>query len=93
MRRAIPVLGLAALAACSQQAPDPRPVETEVPEELRAPKMVEPVDKTDGTAMAERVAVMGVLNKRNNLSQTFEMKPGEARRWGDVIGAARIERQ
>lgn len=85
MRRALPVLGLAALAACSQQAPDPRPVETEVPEELRAPKMVEPVDKTEGTPMAARVAVMGVLNKRNNLSQTFEMKPGEARRWGDVI--------
>lgn len=85
MRRALPVLGLAALAACSQQAPDPRPVETEVPEELRAPKMVEPVEKSEGTPMAERTAVMGVLNKRNNLSQTFEMKPGEARRWGDVI--------
>lgn len=84
-KAAISLLTAAALAACSRQPPDPRPIETEVPEELRAPRMVEPVDKASGTPMKDRVAVIGVLNKRNNLSQTIEMKPGDARRWGDVI--------
>lgn len=78
-------LAAGALAACTQDAPDPRPVETEIPEELRAPKMIEPVEKSSGTPMQDRVAVIGILNKRNNLSETFEMKPGEANRWGEVI--------
>ncbi len=85
MRRAVAVLAVVALAACSQEPPDPRPANTEVPEELRAPKMVEPVEKSVGTPMKDRVAVIGVLNKRNNLSHTFEMKSGEAKRWNDVI--------
>jgi hypothetical protein len=37
------------------------------------------------TAMAERVAVIGFLNKRNGLWRDIEMKPGEARRIGDVV--------
>ena len=82
---ALAIVPAIALAACSQQPPEPRPVETEVPAELRTPRMIEPVDTSAGTAMKDRVAVIGVLNKRNNLSQTFEMKPGEARRWDDVI--------
>lgn len=35
--------------------------------------------------MDQRVATIGLLNKRNNLSQDLNMKPGEARRIGDVI--------
>lgn len=35
--------------------------------------------------MAERVAIIGLLNKRNNVSQDFEMKPGEERVVDDVI--------
>lgn len=85
MRWVSVLLAPAVLAACNQAPPEPRPVETEVPEALRAPRMIEPVDKSVGTPMKDRVAVIGVLNKRNNLSQTFEMKPGEARRWDDVI--------
>jgi hypothetical protein len=84
-RTALAIGATGALIACTQQAPEPGPVETEVPEELRAPQMVEPVEKSVGTPMQDRVAVIGVLNKRNNLSQTFEMKPGEARRWDNVI--------
>lgn len=84
-RGAAALLPLAALAGCSKAPPAPRPVETEVPQELRAPRPIEPAVKTSGTPMKDRVAVIGVLNKRNNLSQTLEMKPGEARRWGEVI--------
>ena len=74
-----------ALVACSKGPPPPRAVETEVPENLRAPQLPRPVGAGEGTPMNDRVAVIGVLNKRNNLSRDFEMKPGEARRWGDVI--------
>jgi len=35
--------------------------------------------------MAERVATLGLLNKRNNISRELEMHPGETRRVGDVV--------
>jgi hypothetical protein len=82
---AIALPALAALGACSKGPPPPRAVETDIPENMRAPTVVRPVDAGEGTPMKDRVAVMSVLNKRNNLSRDFEMKPGEARRWGDVI--------
>jgi hypothetical protein len=37
------------------------------------------------TPMNERVAVVGLLNKRNGASQDVTLKPGEAKRVGDVI--------
>jgi hypothetical protein len=37
------------------------------------------------TPMAERVAVLGLLNKRNGISQALTLKPGQAVRVGDVI--------
>lgn len=40
---------------------------------------------TQGTAMADRVAVIGVLNKRNGESREIALKPGQAMRVGDVI--------
>lgn len=85
VRVSLVLVGALALAACNQAPPETRAVATDVPEEMRAPKMVQPVDPSVGTAMEDRIAVIGVLNKRNNLSQNFEMKPGESRRWGDVI--------
>jgi hypothetical protein len=41
--------------------------------------------QVSGTPMAERVAVVGVLNKRNGLTRDLNMKPGEALRWGTAI--------
>src|SRR5690606_2377606 len=38
-----------------------------------------------GTPREQRVATLGLLNKRNNLTQDIEIKPGETRRIGDVI--------
>lgn len=38
-----------------------------------------------GTPMEERVATIGLLNKRNNLSQDIELKPGEEQTIGDVV--------
>lgn len=37
------------------------------------------------TPMAERVAVIGLLNKRNGLSRDITLKPGQAVRVGDVV--------
>ena len=37
------------------------------------------------TPMAERVAVIGFLNKRNGETRELTMKPGEARRIGDAV--------
>lgn len=37
-----------------------------------------------GTPMAERVAVISVLNKRNGQTRDFELKPGESVRFGKV---------
>jgi hypothetical protein len=38
-----------------------------------------------GTPMADRVAVLGLLNKRNGQSRDITLKPGQAVRVGDVV--------
>lgn len=84
------VLSLAlGLAACSDDPPAPEPVETEIPESVAksATPPPQPVGAAAGigTPMEQRVATLGLLNKRNNISQDIELKPGESRRIGDVI--------
>ena len=76
-----------ALAACNNDAPDPGPTETEVPEELAQGGSPDRGEEAEGigTPMAERVATIGLLNKRNNVSRDFEITPGEAVRAGDVV--------
>lgn len=87
MRPVAILCALLALTACNSEPPAPQAVETEVPEELRAaPAPAVPAASVEGvTPMSERVAKLGLLNKRNNISQTLEMKPGESRRIGDII--------
>jgi len=78
-----------ALAACGDAGPEtPTGQETEVPEELQGQPIApdQPAGEAGiGTPMAERVATIGLLNKRNNVSQDLEMTPGETRRFGNVI--------
>lgn len=40
---------------------------------------------TGGTPMAQRIAVVGLLNKRNGVSRELTLKPGQAVRVGDVV--------
>ena len=72
-----------ALAACSGKSGNQD--ETQVPKDLAKADTVPAQDGGLGTPLKDRVATLGVLNKRNNLSQDIKLKPGEARRWGDVI--------
>ena len=79
-------LGMLALTACNQEAPAPVAEETEIPEEFEA----EPVPQIGnpegiGTPMEERLATIGLVNKRNNETRDIEMYPGESRRLGNII--------
>jgi hypothetical protein len=77
-----------ALSGCNQGPPDEAPADTSVPQRIArqledgTPKPVKP---GIGTPLAERVATLGLLNKRNNISQDVLLKPGESRRIGNVI--------
>jgi hypothetical protein len=44
-----------------------------------------PANDYGATPMKDRVAVIGLLNKRNNVSEEIKLKPGEAREIGPVI--------
>jgi hypothetical protein len=42
-------------------------------------------NQPDVTPMAQRVAVLGILNKRNGIVQNVALHPGQSARWKDVI--------
>jgi hypothetical protein len=77
------------LSACSDDAaPVPQATETDIPEELQSteqPVQIPSEEAGIGTPMEERVATIGVLNKRNNVAEDLQLTPGESRRLGNVI--------
>lgn len=81
---ALPLLLSVALAACGRNdvpaANQTGPVKVD-----GAPIRTAADDALPGTPMAERTAVIGLLNKRNGLTRDLTMKPGEALRVGDAI--------
>lgn len=42
-------------------------------------------NQADVTPMAQRVAILGILNKRNGIVQNVALHPGQSGRWKDVI--------
>ena len=84
--RALPTVAFTlALAACSQSS-EPAPEATEVPAAFAAStSAARVVESNYGTPVKDRVATLGLLNKRNNLTQDLVMKTGESRRIGNVI--------
>ena len=84
------VLGAAgwqAVSALQDQQPQ-APATPRAAAEALPTEKVEQVDApavAGTTPMADRVAVIGVLNKRNGISRDLTMKPGQALRLGDVI--------
>jgi hypothetical protein len=70
-------------AAETPKAAAPNPA---APAKPAAPKAApEPPPTKALTPMAERVATIGLLNKRNGLWRDLTMKPGQAVRIGDVV--------
>ena len=65
----------------SSNATEPVPTQIEAP----TPKPAPPVVIGKETPMAERVATLGILNKRNGLYRDLVMKPGQAVRIGDLV--------
>lgn len=93
MARAIALIlagALATLSACSKDGPEGDAPGTAIPEDA-ARQLDKPAppraaaSALGGTPMAERVATLGLLNKRNNLSEDITLKPGESKRIGNVV--------
>jgi hypothetical protein len=63
--------------------PAPKAAAPAAPKPEAAKPAAQPTTKS--TPMAERVAVLGLLNKRNGLSRDLTLKPGQAVRIGDVV--------
>ncbi len=84
------ILGYRALHRSDRQGPVVA-AQDFAPDERRAADTIETVASSDvalptgGTPMAERVAVVGLLNKRNGVSRDVTLKPGQAVRIGDAI--------
>ena len=72
-------------------APADSVAEQDVPAAAPAAETIETIDAggdavpTGGTPMAARVAVIGLLNKRNSVSRELTLKPGQAVRIGDTV--------
>lgn len=65
--------------------PEARPKQAAAPlVKARAEAPVQ-IGEGDATPMAQRVATIAFLNKRNGETRDLEMKPGESRRIGDAI--------
>jgi hypothetical protein len=89
-------LGWAAQSTTQHAAVDPQAAlspdldqgnnsDTAVPSAKKAAIQPVPPPVTSDTPMAERVAVLGVLNKRDGLSRDVTLHPGQGVRLGDLI--------
>lgn len=86
MKRAVALLATAALAACGGNSGDPDSQATGVPKAIAARPVTKPaVESEYGTPVKDRVATLGLLNKRNNETQDIVLKTGESKRVGNVI--------
>ena len=65
-----------------QALPSAAPAEGGGVESVGAP---DPAQAAGTTPMAQRVAVLGLLNKRNGVSRDLTLRPGKALRVGDTI--------
>jgi hypothetical protein len=88
------IAALLATGACSKKSetpgakPTPHTALDEEPasSDVTTVDLPASVDPSQGaTPMAQRVAVLGLLNKRNGVAREITLKPGEATRVGDVI--------
>ena len=78
---------LTALAACGPKGAPERQGNSQATSEIQTVDIPQTVtsEAPGTTPMAQRVAVIGLLNKRNGIERDLTMKPGQALRVGDVI--------
>ena len=69
-----------ALAACGSKTSDQKQQQS-----AAANGQILKGNEAGVTPMAQRVAVIGVLNKRNGLVKTVALHPGESARWKDAM--------
>ncbi|MBB3955451.1 hypothetical protein GGR38_002405 [Novosphingobium sediminicola] len=85
MRRTLMVAGACfALSACGGSS-EPEAQATDVPKAVAGNAAAQAVENQFGTPVKDRVATLGLLNKRNNEQQDIVLKVGEARRIGNVV--------
>ena len=87
MRGGVPLLAaLMALSACSG-GDDPDAAATDVPKNLAGAKVSGQVVESEyGTPVKDRVATLGLLNKRNNKTEDVVLKAGN----DEVVGHAAV---
>lgn len=82
--RALVLAGVLMLAGCGEKAPPPPPEATESGAAI-ATASGAAIESEFGTPIKDRVATLGFLNKRNNITQDVVLKSGESRRIGNAI--------
>lgn len=81
----LPVVALISLAGCNNdKVPDAKKLPQGKPA-ASSGAAIAPVGPVLGTPMAERVAILGLLNKRNGQTRDIEIKPGQDIRLGKVF--------
>ena len=85
MKRAFALVAVALLASCGGNADDQAGAEAAQGAGSAAAKAAGAATVESGaTPIDQRVATIGLLNKRNNLTQDLVLKSGESRRVGNV---------
>ncbi|KPQ22205.1 MAG: hypothetical protein HLUCCX21_06370 [Porphyrobacter sp. HL-46] len=88
-RLAAPFVCALVLAACDDAAaPETADLPLDQADSAAAPEAAPAPDEADSdgaTPMDQRAATLGLLNKRNNVSQDIILKPGETAEIGPVI--------
>lgn len=81
------VCAMVVLSACGDGATEPDTIKVPLDAATPAPAATPaaPINDYGATPMENRVAVIGLLNKRNNVSEDISLKPGESREIGPVI--------
>jgi hypothetical protein len=79
--------GLTALTGCNRSGDSANPAATDIPKAVAGAANPDhaTIESKYGTPVKDRVATIGLLNKRNDETQDLIMKPGESRRVGNVI--------
>lgn len=86
--RFLALASLLALTACGRGGPevDREATATEVPADMASNVAASGVVESEfGTPVKDRVATIGLLNKRNNFEQDLTIKSGQSQRVGNVV--------